>query len=234
MSKTVKNILLVFTVVCAIGLAVFCIELFLINRGVEAGEPDPSISGGGPGETPTDGPTDPPDSTDPAGGTGQTPENGQQNNNTDPPQPPDGKRYELLIPDGMKLVLYVSEDLFEYVDNEIDWWFTYTGGGNAKLEISPTFVPPLYTDEDHAKFLLSSYSETDTVAVGGEQDIRGSSVKGLHFFAEKNGETYELWMHNLSDSGFDSLSIVFVINHSNEAQRKALYEILDTLEMIPV
>lgn len=231
MSKTVKNILLVFTLICAIVLIVFCIELFLINRSSD-GEPGSSISNGAPGGN-TNG--------EPGGGSpgeGSSAEEDPNAGNQPPdepetaPPPPDGVRYELMISNTNKLILYVKDELFDYVDNETDWWYHYTGGGNAKLEIGATFVPPITSSEEHAAFLISGYADSDDLTIGGEQTVGGSAIRGYHITANKGGETYELWMHDLSDSGFDSLSIIFIINYSNDTQKNALYEVLDTLEIM--
>jgi len=240
MSKTVKNLLLGFTLVCAIALFVFCIELIVINRDASAGgtggssaatsspspSPSPSQSGtpGGEGSSPiVPGTKPPPDSG--ASGAG----NGSQDEVNDPPPSPTGKRYELWLPGNEMLIVHADEGLFDYSEGESDWFFTYTQGG-AMLEISFVFVSAAGV-EARANTFLDNYLDGGSSTVGGEGPIKRSSIRGVYVTGVKGAETYEAWLHSLARSGNSDLALVFVINYRSDEQKNALYTILDTMEI---
>ena len=231
MSKTVKNLLLVFTLVCAIALVAFCIELFVLNSG--AGEE------GGPAltETPPDG-----DGGSSAGtestpsGQAKPPPGTSSPGRTDPadtsPSRPPGKRYELAMLDNTKLVLYADKELFEYSEPQDVIQFTYTGEGSALLEIGYNWIPPQGVNALAERF-LDGYLDGGESNVGGDGLIRHSQLNGVFISGVKGAETYEAWLHSSEDASFDDLVIYFIINYSSVEQRNALYSILDSLETIP-
>ena len=148
MGKTVKNLIMAFTLICAIMLVFLVIELILLNRDPDAGDaPGSTVSGGQPagdrdtpptsGAAPPD--TSPPANNQPAVGTDSQPETNPQGG---APSQATGRRHELLMAEKIKLVLHADEGLFEYSQDENGWWFHYKGGGSASLEIGFDFMPP--------------------------------------------------------------------------------------------
>jgi hypothetical protein len=236
MSKAIKSLLAVFTMLCAIVLVIFSVELFIINRETEEnGEPGSTISGGSSTEAgnengdqgvPDPGPSEEPGSSgdaDPGGD--QTQQNGQH-------LPPTGRRHELpMLLDEMMLILYVDDELFEFVEEDYDWWFHYSGDGDASLEISFDYITPPGGINMLVNHFLDPYLDGGESFVGGEGPIRNSSVRGFFVYGDKNGETYEAWIHSLTGSLTEGLAVVFIINYQNETQRIALHRILDSLEM---
>jgi len=226
MSKISKNLLLALTLVCAIVLIIFCVELIIINRGVEPGEQGPGVSGQPPEEN-----EDPdPESEDP---TEDPTENGDPDGTDDPgiqvPRPPpQGTRRELPISttDDAKLVIYTKDELFDFTENELDWLITYTGGGNASLEIGFEFISTRAVADVIETFLNNYTGGNDSVG-SGEEVIKGSSLRGYHVSASVENGFYEAWIHNLPDSDF---ALVFVIFYQDDQQRDALYEVLGTMD----
>ena len=222
MNTITKNLLLGLTFVCVVVLIVFCIQLIVINRGVDPANQGPGISGGPPqGEDDPDGEEeDDPNGEDENGANGNTP--------LSPRPPPQGKRHEIRVAPESYLVIYAREELFGFEEQEIDWWFTYKGGGDATLEISYILITAQGVAA-HAESLLKSYTGGSDVEVTGDGSIQGSELRGFHASTIHGGVIYEAWIHTLQ--GID-LALVFVINYENDQQRDALYEILSTLDMI--
>ena len=221
MSNIAKNLLLALTVVCIIALIVFCIQLIVINRGVDPARPGTTTPGGsqqGSGEADPDG-----DGDEPSGD-----ENGPGEGDPGPIQrpPPQGRRHNLRVTPGSVLIIYAREELFDFDERELDWWFLYTYGF-ATLEISFTMIGPQGAAE-HAETFLNAYTGGTEAEFSGEQSIAGSELKGYHVIARHGNEVYEAWIHDLADS---DLALVFVINYEGEQERDALYEVLSTLDM---
>jgi hypothetical protein len=231
MSNISKNLLLALTLLCVIVLIIFCVELFLINRGTEPGGQSPAAAVDPPTEENEPDPT----TEDPPGG--DVNGNGNQGGTGDngpgdgaPRPPPQGERHELPITEDMKLVVYAREELFDYAENELDWWFIYTGG-IATLEISFAVISPHGVAAD-AETFLNNYTGGDDSVFGGEEQIKGSSLRGYYVSANVDGEIYEAWIHSLPNSDF---ALIFVINFENDQQKEALYEVLGTIDiMAPV
>jgi len=131
------------------------------------------------------------------------------------------------------LSLHADEELFEFVENENGWWLHYTGGGDASLEIGFAFIPPEGVEELASRFLDNYLDGGESESVG-EQRIGRSSLRGLYVSGETNGETYEAWLHSLSEYDVFDMIVVFVINYRDNAQKAALHAIIDTFEMIQI
>jgi len=219
MSNISKNLLLGLTLVCVIVLIVFCIQLIVINRGVEPIEPGSTISG------------------DAEQGDGDSEIDDEETSGEDdgsaaaavvtPRPPPQGIRRSFRVSDSNLLIVYAREELFDFEERDFDWWFLYTGGGLATLEISHTMIGPQGVAE-HAESFLNSYSGSNAAEFTGEESIGGSELKGYHVSAQHGNEIYEAWIHTLIDS---DLALVFVICYENDQQKDALYEVLSTLDM---
>jgi len=223
MSNISKNLLLGLTLVCVIVLIVFCIQLIVLNRGVDPADSGSAISGSSQSNEDTE-------------GDGEEEPNGEGEDGTNvtaqvtPRPPPQGTRRELMVTMESVLVVYARDDLFDFEHREIDWWFTYTGGGDAKLEISYIMITPIGVAA-HAETFLNNYTGGTEAEFTGEESIVGSELRGYHVTALSGGLRYEAWIHTLFDS---DLALVFVISYENDQQKEALYEILSTLDMIGI
>ena len=216
MSNITKNLLLALTLVCVIALVVFCIQLIIINRGVDPIEPGSVISGGSQqgSEGSGDGEDDPGEANTPAPAT--------------PRPPPQGTRTSIRInPDtNAQLIIYYREELFNFVVGDLDWWFEYIQG-EATLEIAFTMITTGGIIA-HTETFLNDYTGGGTAEFTGEESIQGSSLMGYHASARTGTGTYEVWIHNLEGS---DLALAFVIYYENEQQRDALYQILSSMDM---
>ena len=234
MSKAVKNLLLVFTLVCAIALVAFSVELFTANRNAGDRQPGGSVSESSPGGS--GGSSAKPE----ASPSGQTPPptegttSPEKTEPTDTPPPaPTGKRFELSLLPNMKLILYADEDLFKNIKQQDFELFEYTGGGAASLEIGYYFIPPQGVSAAAVGF-LDGYLDGGTSNAGGDGMIKRSPLNGYFISGVKGLETYEAWLHHPENNDIEDLGIYFVIHYSNTEQRNSLYKVLDTLELIKV
>ena len=146
MNKTVKNIVMVFTLVTAIFLIVFCVELILVNRENERDSADASAAASG-GDSEENGENGEPDDQEPYDNGADT--NGTENGDEgeqNGEETPDASRFELpmlLEEEAMTLIIYADEAIFDFeVGDRDDWFFTYTGDGQASLRISFDFISP--------------------------------------------------------------------------------------------
>ena len=228
MSNITKNLLLALTLVCVIALIVFCIQLLIINRGVEPITPGASVSGG-----PQSGDEDPDseengeDTPSNLNGDGDAGENGY----LDPAQettrqPPVGTRNEIQVTSDSTLVIYAREELFDFERGETDWFFIYTGEGVATLEIRFTLITGGIGA--HAESFLNTYSGGDNAVFNGEEAIRGSSMLGYNVSIRYGGEMYEAWIHELIGQ---DIALAFVINYTTDEQKDALYDMLSTIDI---
>ena len=241
MSRLIKNVLVVFTLICVIFLVIFCIELIIVNWGSDSKGQEPQIaviSPDGKG-----GKTDEPDIPDVNPG-------GDQHSD-DVPESPDvtgdnvddteqaennrvSKSKHYLIPmldDIHILELFADEELFSYSEGESQWKFTYMGGGKAELEVASDFISPPGGIDAVAKIFLDNYLNGGKTKVGGKKQIGGSTLQGVFVYGDNNGETYEAWIHGPLNGSETGTAVVFIVNYENEAQKTAIYAILDTLEM---
>jgi len=227
MGNLTKNLLLALTLVCVIALIVFCVQLIVLNRGVEPREHSATISGDsqqGDEEEEPDSETAGDEAPDVDGADGDN-----EPAQTTPRPQPQGTRHELLVAvdTETKLIVYAREELFEFVENETNWEFLYSGEGDASLEIGFMLVSPRGLAAD-AETYLSNYTDGAETKFEGEQSIQDSELRGYYLSAQQGGTSYEAWIHALPDS---DLALVFVISYENSQQRDALYEILSTMEM---
>ena len=227
MGNLTKNLLLALTLVCVIALIVFFVQLIVLNRGVEPRETGATVSGDSQHEDEKEDPDH-----DAAGE--EMPDADGGDGDIEPAQltprpPPQGTRHELLVAvdTETKLIIYAREELFEFVENETNWEFLYSGEGDAALEIGFMFVSARGLAAD-AETYLSNYTDGAETAFGGEQSIQDSELRGYYLSAQHGDTSYEAWIHALPDS---DLALVFVISYVNSQQRDALYEILSTMEL---
>ena len=222
MSIITKNLLLALTLVCVIALIVFCIQLIVINRGVEPLNPGGSISGGSSqgsgsgstGEEPSGGDEDPGDEPTPPPV-------------TTPRPPPQGTRHSIRVTEENRLIIYIREDRFDYEAGDLDWWFNYNAGGHATLELVFEMIMGQGVGA-HAESFLNRYTSSTGAEYTGEESIQGSDIMGYHVISNLGNETYEAWIHLLEGS---DLALVFVINYENNTQKEALYEALSSMSI---
>jgi len=219
MSNISKNLLLGLTLVCAIVLIVFCIQLIVLNRGVNPAEQGPVISGSSQSDDPGGEDTD-------EEGDGED-DISNANIPSAPRPPPQGTRREVRVSQSNLLIVYSRDELFDFEERDFDWWFLYTGGGLATLEIKHTMISPQGI-ESHALAFLEQYTGGADAVFNGEGSIGGSDLRGHHVTARRGNETFEAWIHILLDS---DLALAFVICYENDQQKDALYEVLSTLTM---
>ena len=230
MNNITKNLLLGLTLVCIIAIIVFCIQLIVINRGVTPVEPGTTISGGTQqpaGETGSDS-----DEGDEDASQGEDRDDGSDDEEAPPLQntprpPPSGARRSFPVTSNSRLIVYSNDDLFDFVQGDLDWWFLYIGEGEATLEIAFEMVTTQGIAA-HAETFLINYSGSESSQFNGEEIIQGSALRGYHVSANVARGTYEAWLHNLEGS---DLALVFVIFYENEMQKNALYEILSSLDI---
>jgi len=230
MSRVVKNVVVVFTVLCVIVLSIFCVELYVQNRGPGNGRGEgESMSGSSSGGTEND-----PDVSqldpdkDPSDGAGKPSDTGRESGT---PQPsPLGRRYEIGMPDEMTLVLYVDDELFEHIEMDLRDMYEFKGTGTASLQIVLEFLSA--GADALAIDYLDGYVGRGRTSVGEEGQIRHSSLDGIFMSGEKDGEIYEAWIHSFSTGGNENWGVAFVLHYRDNIQKNALYEILDTLSMI--
>ena len=232
MSRTIKSAVVVFTILCAIFLIIFSVELILLNRDSENNEGAPALSGGQPpGNRNSD--------ADVTNGSGETNAQASAGGDGAPdrtgesrPPAPAGTRYEQIMPDGTYLVYYVDGELFGHTlteeENTIDL-FSFGGDETAGLEIRFAQMPQ-GINAFARDFLETDFGVVDS-SVEGEESIRNSTLKGIYSSGTGNEALYEAWIHSFSDREFDDMGVIFIISYQNEIQRSALYRILDTLEM---
>jgi len=213
--------LLGLTLVCVIALIVFFIQLMVINRGVEPASSGSVISGGSQSDDGSEA------NGDDADGDDQDADDFSDFFANTPRPPPLGTRRDLLVSENTRLVIFASEELFEYEEGDLDWFFRYTGEGAAELEIRFLALTQQGIGENAESF-LNSYSGSATAEFTGEQSIHGSPVSGYHVSAMSGGEMYEAWIVDLDNS---DVALVLVIKYQNDQQKEALIRVLSSLEM---
>jgi len=221
MSNISKNLLLGLSLVCVIVLIVFSIQLIVINSGVERVNPG-SISGGSQEGNNAD------ETQDNQG------ENGNNSNEPAAPTPrppPQGLRHELIVSENSRLLIYAREEFFSFEEGDLKWWFNFTGGGTAKLEIEFTMITVAQGAAAHAESFLNRYSGGTEATFTGEESIKGSLLRGYHATARHGGTTYEVWLHVFDDS---DIALAFALNYENDQQKEALYEVLSTIDLVRI
>jgi len=232
MTKTLKNILMLFTLICAIFLVVFCVELILVNRDNDA-TVGSAISDA---RTTENDETDTELSEDDPENNGEEDFGWEQFNETIVPREQvtlsTGQRFALpMLEEQQTLIIFVDEYNFNYFEEEIGWWFEYTGEGNASLEITFDLISPPGGINVLAERVLYGYLDGGNSTVLGERRIGESELRGVHAVGENEGITHEAWVHSITGSNDEGLALVFIISYQNDEQRAALNEILDTMTM---
>jgi len=232
MNNITKNLLLGLTLVCVIALIVFCIQLIVLNRGVQPADPGTNISGGSQQSGAAAG-SDPDDNVDGSSagedGDGITDDDGDTGTTVQTPRPPpQGTQRSLPVTADSRLTIYSRDELFEFVQGDLDWWFIYNGDGEATLEIAFTMVTTAQGAAAHAETFLNNYTGGTASMYSGEEYIQGSTVRGYHVTTLHGGGTYEAWIHNLDRS---DLALAFVIFYQNDQQKEALYEVLSSIDI---
>jgi len=235
MSRTIKNLIIIFTLLCAMVLIVFCIELVLLNRGNNGRETGPAISDNTPagnegaaGEQEAAG-------AEQSGDTEQSEDTDQNGNDTTQEgqkPPPTGNPHEMkMLDDVNTLILYADEELFEYNEGEGVWTYIYKKHENASLEVSIGLLTPQGGVDELAAYIVKNNLD-GSGSTGGEKQIGNTSFNGLYISGEKNGGTYEAWILGPLEGGLESQAVVFVVSYQNEEQKEAIYSVLDTLELV--
>ena len=233
MSPLLKNGIMIFTLLCAILVVVFCVELFLLNRDTDS-SPPPVVADNDPDEAPGG---DNLDETFPwldddfNLGDSATGGNGEGDPTDSAVTPPQGTTRQsfFIFPGVAELVFYVDMELFERSDLGDGIYFSHMSDGNAGLEITFAFVHPQGGISDLAENFLYNYLDGEDANVQGTRTIGSSQVTGIFVTGENRGETFSAWLRSLSDFDSDSLALVVVINYQTNSQRDAIYSILDTM-----
>ena len=240
MSKTGKNLLIAFTLVCMIVLIIFTVELLILNKdnnGDSNGISNGGSNGGSENESSMS-ESVPSEADNSADISLLSPSDNEPSSEITDNQPSDsalpnaGTRYSLMItssdlPNNL-LVWYVDEELFECTDNDPDQVFSYLGEGTASLEIRVVYIPQ--GAETYAESYLNRYLDGNESYVSGIGQIRQSLIDGVFVSGVNDGETFEAWIHSIPDDP-NYMGVAFVIRYSNNDQRNALYTILDTLDL---
>ena len=225
MSKGVKNLILGFTLVSVIILVVFIVELIMVNRNAgDNAEGRPAATESAPAETEKSSDSASLSATD----DNPAPEEKEEERlSSASPRAPTGKQCKLEYSVSESLILYYDEDLFKH-NSELEMAdeFTYLDGGTASLMILFKALP-MGADKT-AESILDGYLDGNEANVGGEGQIRNSSLRGEYVIGVNNGETFEAWVHPVSDY----IGRVFLVRYSDNEQKNALYAILDTLELV--
>ncbi|MDR0490723.1 MAG: hypothetical protein LBH28_05710 [Oscillospiraceae bacterium] len=236
MNKTVKNLILIFTLLCIIVLVVFSVELILVNRDTGGKAREPAVSGNVSGNAPSGtGESDGGQASSPDDGNATS--GGAGDSSANKPAQPTGEQYKLIYSNSETLVLYADEELFEHTHTEISGkdTFKYLDGGNATLEIYQVAIP-LGADK-RAETCINDYMDGKESSIIGMGPIKHSLLEGVYVVGVNEGETIEAWIHSIPDDTeetYDDVGLAVVVKHSNNEQKNALYAILDTLDLIPL
>ena len=123
--------------------------------------------------------------------------------------------------------MYVDEELFEQDDEmEAAIKFTYSDGENASLLIHFESLPQ--GADIRAQSFLDGYLDGNESHIGGLSQIKRSPLSGVFVTGVNDGETFEAWIHVVSDD----IGMAFVIRYRNNEQKNALYALLDTLNIV--
>ena len=219
MNSTIKKVIMVFTLFCVIFLIIFCVELFLLNRGREGPayalrapphtEPPPEEVEG-PNETP-------PEEPDPAG-------NGTQPEDPDPERT--GTLYQLEMASDIMLTVYADEELFEFTDNTQHWIFTHVDG-EAELEIHLTYLP--HGPSAFATTVLDIYLDGETSSIRGERQVGSSSLRGVYVTGSSETQVVSAWIMELDTVDGDNLGVAIVVISTGEEEVESINAILDTM-----
>ena len=242
MSKTIKNALTIFTLICVIMLLVVIVELIRLNRGSADGEIKQSspptqqqTDNGSSTESPSDsspqeeGNSPHTDATD----DNQSDESDNETEPLPPLQPPTGTRYEMILSSDLskKMILYADEDIFEYsgMGDGDDMLFTYRGT-DSQLEVCMVYLPSYCQSILEGEFLNSSIFVEGT-PVKESQQIGRSQLQGDYATVTNDEGTHEVWVHFYQPETNGDIGIAFKLDYSEEAQKDAFYNILNSVQI---
>ncbi|MCL2078770.1 MAG: hypothetical protein FWH17_02885 [Oscillospiraceae bacterium] len=226
MKNIYKNSFMALTLICAVALIIFFVQLIILNVGVEPREFNSVISE----STPTPGV---PENDDLGNNIGQTDDgtsgglNGENQNNRPAPQ---GEQYDIILSDSprMNLIIYAEESLFEFVENDLSWSFLLSGTGNAKLDIAFALLPPQGVASEAEIFLNNRSGGNGAEYKGLLQSMHTVPIACYHVSDDSGSVIYEAWFHPLDGS---DISVAFIISYSTNDQRDTLYALLSTMEI---
>lgn len=227
MSRISKNLLIAFALVSAIVLIVFCFQLILLNRDSGDGDGQSISSPANTGDGEEDGDGDgkkTPDKNQP-GADGQPTDGGEL---SEPTETPTGTRLTRQVSGDLNLVLYVDESLFEEHMLNDGYMYEYTSGGTATLEVALVHLP--MGVEARARDYLDGYTGAGGTVVVGEERVGRSRITGIHLTGAADDELYEAWLYSSTDD--DEWGVAFVLHYRNDLQKAAIYEILDSMELV--
>jgi hypothetical protein len=236
MSKMVRNLLMGFTLVCIVFLAVLAVELFRLNS---SGEGSGTSAAGAPGSTqpfstedttPPAGETTPPEDDPPTDSTESA-----QNTDTGPPPSPTGTRHEMLLQTDpmLYLIAFADEDLFVFSEmggDSGDMSFVYSGS-TASLDICYAYIP-FGQSIAEASFLDRNVFSAETL-VEDTHAIGRSELSGDFVTVESGGETHEAWFYTLGSDTTGDIGVAFILKYKSDAQKEAIYSILDSVALVP-
>jgi len=227
MNRTGKALLLLLTFVCVIVLIIFCVELLLINRDND----DPADSGptAPAAETRPQEPDYPPPDDDNGNGDDDSYAPADEAPPTEIPEPI-GTQFLIPVPGpgNMALILYVYEELFEHREEELSDIFTYTGAGNASLEIR--MIQMQYGDDIFARDFLEESFDVPDSAVVGVRHVGTSPLEGILVMGQLDDEDFDVWIYSIP--GTADLGLAFILRFENNIQRSALELIINTLYLV--
>ena len=232
MSRTVKKLLVFFTFVCIVAVVVFSAALLLLNSpdSSEADIETPPASS--PGSAASSPPASSPADTQPPA---ESPSSDDELASESPAPSHEPSSSDSLItvpmPENLLLTLRVNEEKFDYYRTDYGDLFTYKGGGSATLEILLDFLP--HGAEARAASLLDKYQGVGEPDIESGREIGATPLVCTYVTAMSGDSTYAAWIYEIPSED-DSLGILLVIHYRDEAQRGALYDLLDTIELIPV
>ena len=233
MSKTLKNILMGFTLLCVVVLVVFCVELILINRG-NNDRSAPVISNVAPEDPAGDELQNgyDPFADDPFNENGPFPPAPEDISNINALIPPNAQRESFLLSEIAELAFYIDMDFFERFEPPHGLILTHLSDGDAKIEISFDLISPLGGINAHAVNFLYNYLDGGDTVVEGMRSVGNSQVRGVLVTGENAGDTFYAWLIDISDLEAEAdLALVIVINYSTDEQRDMIYTVLDTMSI---
>ena len=215
MNKTLRILIMFFTVVCLVVLVVFCVELILQNRGVERGVIQ------APAEIEDDPDEQPPDY-----------DGDEEEPLEDEIPEPLLDRFAIPMPGGEFILgMYVDMDRFGHNSGEILDWFVYMGGGaTAFLEIHMVQIP-----EDSENYAIEFMEGRFDVQGVPDEDythtrISNSGLSGMYALADYEGTRFETWI--LAIPNTPNFGVAITISYRDYEQLLALEAILDTMELL--
>jgi len=227
MSTTVRNLLLVFSLLCIIAIIVFSIQLIVINRPEKsdvAAEQSPPVES-------SPGISTPPVQTSTSTASSPPVETPEQTTSTTPSPStatPTGTRCEMPLLPTLTIVMYADEEIFDFTVWNLNYVFTYQGAGTASIEILIDYIPEGL--EARAQDILSNYTEGAESTIDGDVVIGRAMLSGVTATAMRGDDTYVAWLGYLTES--DAMSLELIMQYRNEEQKEAIDALLATLEMI--